>query len=346
MQAITVPHVPLHIPILSIPSQPTSLQSQTPPPFEATPYMVSTITAICKMLPHVSAINTKQIYESIDPLLVDVNDPDAIGFVFAEYTIAKNNIVRKGSFVKKPRKRASSFDNQLTLVFKWHSALAMRKKIYLVNIKVFINGSIQMTGLKHIDHGPQVAQKLIDGIQEMQRNHGASILKPEDLDKMCVNGYEIHLVNSDFKVNYEIKRNELIEIVNELYGIRWSFDPCRYQGVKFQYMFKGPNGPVDGICRCEKHCKEFKKAKLSTCRCITIAVFQSGYVIITGAQTYEQMDECYRFIRGILERHMDQIMKRSIEYLKKKNMIVVCPMEKEVKLRHSNIVTHSKSLPM
>ena len=45
------------------------------------------------------------------------------------------------------------------------------------------------------------------------------------------------------------------------------------------------------------------------CRKITISIFQSGKIIITGARAIKQVDECYQFIINLLKRYYYDISR-------------------------------------
>ena len=43
------------------------------------------------------------------------------------------------------------------------------------------------------------------------------------------------------------------------------------------------------------------------CRKITISIFQSGKIIITGAREQTQIDDAYHFITGILRKYFNEV---------------------------------------
>jgi TATA-box binding protein (TBP) (component of TFIID and TFIIIB) len=42
---------------------------------------------------------------------------------------------------------------------------------------------------------------------------------------------------------------------------------------------------------------------------VTISVFQTGSIIITGARNKQQLDEAYEFINVILRKHASEVLK-------------------------------------
>ena len=69
--------------------------------------------------------------------------------------------------------------------------------------------------------------------------------------------------------------------------------------------------PLQGKCYCSNLCSGKGNGNGdSNCKKVTISAFQSGSVIITGANSLEQILDCYNFISGILKTHNDELKKR------------------------------------
>ena len=123
--------------------------------------------------------------------------------------------------------------------------------------------------------------------------------------------YKICLINSDFRFNHKVKRNKLYEFIVNNTELVCSYEPCIYPGVKLQYFY---NKKLDGICRCsDVYCSN--KNKNSTCVKITIAVFESGCTIITGAKSLKQVNAAYTFIKNLLSSNISHFKKIDIEHL-------------------------------
>ena len=133
------------------------------------------------------------------------------------------------------------------------------------------------------------------------------------------------MINTDFKSyiddKYEnkflIRRKILHKIlISELYNNKCSFEPGRYHGVKLEYFWNSNKTNLDGICLCEKHC--FGKGSghgENNCKKITIAIFESGSVLITGGISFEQIEEAYKYITTILNKHKNEIQKSDLNLL-------------------------------
>ena len=92
------------------------------------------------------------------------------------------------------------------------------------------------------------------------------------------------MINSDFKLNFKLDRYKLHEgLIN--FGLLSNYDPENYPGVKIYYFWNNYNGKRNkGICKCKKKCKGKGKGNgENDCKKVTIAIFSSGSIIITGS---------------------------------------------------------------
>lgn len=266
---------------------------------QPTPYRISTITCTASIG---AEIDLDVFYENLN-----VSETET-GITFVEFGKKREETLHKG-FAKKflinrrrerPTKR---FDNQLTIAYRVNAET-------LINIKVFKNGNIQMTGIKNAEQGRNMIDKLIDIIKAVPRD-----VVP-DKNILANSNFKICLINTDFKVGFEIKRDNLFKYMQQNYENITSYEPCIYPGVKIQYFWNAENDRHDGICYCANKCSLKKKSGdgfgESNCKKITIAVFQSGSCIITGSQMNGQIEECYDFINKVLYENIDKIEKKNI----------------------------------
>jgi TATA-box binding protein (TBP) (component of TFIID and TFIIIB) len=275
--------------------------------FTATNYRISTITATSGIN---TEINLKQLFDSVN--IIHKNDNNN-GIIYLEYGKNKFESISKGENIKKKVKsrkikEIKRFDNQATAIIK-----VFNDQLYYVNMKIFKNGNIQMTGIKHINDGIICVNFIIDFIKN---NSTEENLIVTNLDNINLNNYKVQLINSDFKINLEIKREILYKLLIFEYDIICSYEPCIYPGVKIQYFW---NDNKNGQCSCEEHCSTKKKKAI--CKKITIAVFQSGCIIITGANTIEQINDSYSFICNIIKDNYNYLYKKPLlEIVEDKNL--------------------------
>ena len=76
---------------------------------------------------------------------------------------------------------------------------------------------------------------------------------------------------------------------------------------------------------------------LDNCKKITISAFQSGSIIITGANSIEQIIHAFKFINSVFTNHYESIKKKIPPFMSSKNIF----MEKIKKRK--NIIWLKKS---
>ena len=254
---------------------------------DPSPYRISTITVT-------GSINTHVLLQSMYNVL-STNTPKEISYL--EFGKNKHDLQSTGTNVKYTKKKmrktqSNRFDNQLTNV------MMLNDKKY--NIKLFKNGNVQMTGVKSVDGGNQAIERLIEIIKNEYIRDESIVL---DISKMENLNYRVRLINSDFKVNFQIRLDYLYKIITQEYKINCSYEPCIYPGAKIEYYY-----PNNGFCKCTTFCT----GKSEICKKITIAVFQSGCIIITGANKIEHIEIAYKFICDILSTNMKRVQRNKL----------------------------------
>ncbi len=275
--------------------------------FTATDYRISTITATGGIN---TEINLKLLFDSAN--IINKNE-NKNGIIYLEYGKNKFESISKGENTKKKVKsrkikEIKRFDNQATAIIKVYD-----NQLYYVNMKIFKNGNIQMTGIKNITDGIICVNFIIEFIKN---NYTQENMIVTNINDITLTNYKIQLINSDFKINLEIKREILYKILIFEYDMICSYEPCIYPGVKIQYFW---NSNKNGQCTCEEHCSTKKKKAI--CKKITIAVFQSGCIIITGANTIEQINDSYHFICMVIKDNYNYLYKKPLlEIIEDKNL--------------------------
>jgi TATA-box binding protein (TBP) (component of TFIID and TFIIIB) len=267
-------------------------------------YRISTHTATC-------SINSKVDLAKVFDILVLCNR-----VIYIEHGKNTKGINPKQLSEKKQSKK-KAFYNQITIVVQPEIG-------FKNNIKLFNNGSISMTGLKKIEHGKISVGILLEKIKSVY--HSSSIVK-----------YNIELINSDFRIDYEIKRNELHKLLINDYKIFSSYEPCIYPGVnsKFYWNRKYDNHEYIGRCYCTTSCSGKGRGDGNgDCKVITIAAFQSGSIIITGANNIEQIDIAHDFITKLFNQHKERLKQIDAPFLKESK-----PIKKNIK---DKIITYIK----
>jgi len=243
---------------------------------------ISTITSI-------SALNSNI---SLDNLYQNIECNDDIPFIqHGSYGIKGESNKTKRKTRKSGKKK--TFFNQVTLHVFCDK---------LVNVKLFNNGKIQMTGLKYEDHGSKVLAKLIPYITKLDAKNENKILSNQDITFEPMN---IVLINSDFDIGYKIQRDILHRDIVDV-GMYSSYEPCIYPGVNIKYYFN--SNQSNGVCKCTSMCTgKGDGSSDGMCKRITIAVFKSGKIIITGARSTDQLEISYGFITKFINDRKGKI---------------------------------------
>lgn len=277
------------------------------PQINPTPYKISTITAT-------GSVNTCVNLDSLFSNIVISEDDECNGIIYVEYGNRKSDTIKKGTAKKKPVNGTTStpkkrFDNQVTIVYRYNCS-KLGKQIN-VNCKIFKNGNVQMTGLRYIDQGIDIIDFIIHVLKDIYYKTDNDIVG--DITLMTNTNYRIRLINCDFKIGIELKRDKLYSIVLSKYSTLCTYEPCIYPGVKVQYWWNKENVLCNGACYCKGKC-DGKGCGVGDgeCKKITIAVFQSGCIIITGGQSIEQINDAYDFICLCIKTNIADVYKTSI----------------------------------
>jgi hypothetical protein len=261
------------------------------------PLQVSTITACANA--HNVVIDLPHIYKNLAI-------SDTIRYI--ELGNSNKGFAQKNNKKKRKKKPIKQFFNQLTLI------IYCKTYNKLVNVKIFLSGAIQLTGLK----SRLGATKMINYCQHMlntiaEKNEDVKIIKftEKTTDKLTYSSPKIVLINSDFTLfsneNNTINRNELYKIIINDTRVFASYEPCIYPGVNIKYYYNRYNTKEDGICYCNERCCGKGRDHLE-CKRVTIVVFQSSKVIITGANNYHQLLMAFVWIKKLVFSNLHKIL--------------------------------------
>ena len=142
----------------------------------------------------------------------------------------------------------------------------------------------------------------------------------EDLKMIKINKIKTVLINSDFNTNFEIRRDELHNILKskQKYNIISRYEPDIYPGVNNKYYWNRQykNKKYEGKCYCTVPCEGKGDGDGNgQCKKITIAAFQSGSIIITGANKVEHIKDARNFIIRVLRENYSTIKKIDIPFM-------------------------------
>jgi TATA-box binding protein (TBP) (component of TFIID and TFIIIB) len=206
----------------------------------------------------------------------------------------KNKPKRNKKDINQKDTSKNHFYNQITVVMRVdHGNCDDLDFVRKINLKLFKNGSFQMSGCKTIKGINIVFNKLIYKLKEikakkMEDGKINEIKFIDEPDKITVKDFKIDMINSNYQVNMQIDRDKLYNLLLKK-KIKSSYEPCIRACVIIKYT------PI----------KENPAQKE-----VSIFIFQKGNIIITGARSRSQIISAYNYMNDILLTHTDEIIKK------------------------------------
>lgn len=209
---------------------------------------------------------------------------------------------------KRAKQGTNHFYNQVTVVIRVsdgdYTDLNLEPRI---NMKLFKNGSVQMSGCKSIKNINIAFNKLFYRLSEVKAviEDGNIVEKPfvedvKDMNEMKVIDFKIDMINSNYQikrymgtniVSMQVDRDKLFELLRKK-KIKSSFEPCIRACVIIKYVPE-----IDNVDQKE----------------VSIFVFQKGNIIITGARSRNHIISSYDYTNDIFKVHFDEIVKKNEE---------------------------------
>ena len=247
-----------------------------------------------------SNINLTTLFDNMKGILIPIG---YMGEGFLKMEHEKRVIGHSArDMLTKRRVSDKTFFNQSTIVIR--KKRCDTNELKEVNIKLFANGGFQMTGVISEEFSRNVLTYMLEAVANL----------PGISDKpLTIHKFAIQLLNSDYKISALIKRPELHQILCRDYRLSSTLETTIYQGVNTKYYYNEAYATKSGICTCPRFCNgQGDGTAIGQCKKITIAAFQTGSIIITGARNKAQLDEAYGFMNTILETHKNTVTKAPV----------------------------------
>ncbi len=192
------------------------------------------------------------------------------------------------------------------------SSMVMRRKVNVgdpvketwkeVNVKLFANGGLQMTGVTSEDFARNTAEALLIILKGLKESPF------EEPEKASIDRFSVQLINTDYELNKLINQDALHKILINEYNLFSMLEKTIYQGVNTKFFYNTKN-PKIGICECEKTCKgQGTGDGEGECKRITMSIFRTGKIIITGARKIEEIKAAYNFLNDVFKKHSDTVL--------------------------------------
>lgn len=205
------------------------------------------------------------------------------------YGDVSDKTVNRSILPLRKKKKKHNFDNQVTILIR---PPCNRNKNH-INIKMFKNGSLRLTGCDNMEDFCDVVNVVIDILRAGHVQDNKTITYVRTPEAMGIYDISIRMINSNFMVDYQIDRRSLYKILNKYHGRNTSDQDIGYIEAKFE--------PASGhSCVNIQHYCEGRKGP-------SIFIFRTGSIIITGAKNFNDIVTSYKFICRVLDRYMLQI---------------------------------------
>lgn len=153
----------------------------------------------------------------------------------------------------------------------------------ITNIKIFTNGSIQMAGCISVQNAVETLDLLLEKMNKRTciRKNGKFVETKFITKYDILSRFSVSMINSTFNIGFKVNRNKLYEYLKlgDYDLLKCVYDPTNHAGVIIQQKCSVYNNKVSKV---------------------SIFVFESGKIIITGAKTNMDIINCHRFISNIL----------------------------------------------
>jgi TATA-box binding protein (TBP) (component of TFIID and TFIIIB) len=254
---------------------------------------VSTMCASCKLNTRLNIPNIEKylLLNQDDILTVKMNDERIRTLIVVKH---KPKRMKKTESRQVPKDTSKNhFYNQITVVVRVDQGpIKDITEAPKINMKLFKNGSVQMSGCKSLYGINNALNKLIIKLKEIKAKieNGTIVEKIfiEEPDKITVKDFKIDMINSNYQVAMQIDRDKLYNLLLKK-KIKSSYEPCIRACVIIKFVPAEENS-------------EQKE--------VSIFVFQKGNIIITGARSKSHVISAYNYMNNILLTHKDEIIKK------------------------------------
>ena len=154
----------------------------------------------------------------------------------------------------------------------------LRRQFRTIAIKVFVNGTLQISGCRSIDDALMNGQLMCRFLEA---------LGGEEIGTYTVTDFDVHMVNCNFSLGPRkcVVLTKLHQMIEQRYKLFQRYDASNHAGLIITMMSK--KSPSDSV---------------------TVMVFANANIIITGFKTWSEMVDSYTTIMRIFDECSNVIM--------------------------------------
>jgi TATA-box binding protein (TBP) (component of TFIID and TFIIIB) len=207
---------------------------------------------------------------------------------------------------------SKSFFNQSTIVLRRKINADMDESHMNwkeVNVKLFANGGIQMTGVVSESFARHAIEWLLQTLLSLPESPFVPTMTADNIQlEASIHRFSVQLINTDYTLNKFINQDALHKILINEYNLFSMLEKTIYQGVNTKFFYNTLS-TGRGICECENFCKgQGLGTGNGECKRITMSIFRTGRIIITGARKIEQIETAYRFLNEVFEKYHKAVL--------------------------------------
>jgi len=173
-------------------------------------------------------------------------------------------------------------------VFPNQASFVIKTPIKPVNLKLFTNGKVQITGCQNITDADFALKYLLDTMRKSDlKNQGNGLSDKIGFAKTTNDN--VVLINSNYTIHSRLNLYKLSSLLDNEWKVKKSpliiknsFDPCNYPGIILKYFHNNSHT-------------------------VSIFIFSTGNINITGAKTSEQLDGAYSFVNTFIKENFDEV---------------------------------------
>lgn len=173
-----------------------------------------------------------------------------------------------------------------SLIFNWHTKYQYKT---VVSVKIFPNGKVQIAGLSNIKSCAYIIRKVHNKCKDFY-------LKSETAK---ITNVKIAMINSDFKVTDILNLTKMCEILSyntvKTNGnfLNVVYQPIKYPAINTKFICD------ENLQDYNEHIYKFSHKKKYD-KTISILIFRSGSIIITGGNNIENYLNVYKYILNLI----------------------------------------------